>query len=148
MHVEPRNTLDLEVTATTDGISEARDRFHDFLTRLNLPEISVFDLATAFYEVAANIRAHGGLTENACLAVRATVTECDVWVRFVDPGRLFDPTHRIPVFDPQVAIRRRQTNRFGLAMITRLVDEMSYERLDERLNVLTLRRRLGPNGGH
>jgi anti-sigma regulatory factor (Ser/Thr protein kinase) len=137
-------SLELELRSKIDDISETVVRLHDFLVRLGLPGSYAFDLETVFYEVATNIRRHGGLKESDLISFRVIPAKEHVTLRFADSGLPFDPTGRKSVFDPRQAIRTRQTNGIGLTMIRRLVDTISYERVGNRLNVLTLEKKLGP----
>ena len=136
--------LEIEISSKMEEISEAVVRLHDFLVRLGLPGSFAFDLETVFYEVATNIRRHGGLGKSDVMSLRVIPGDGCVTMRFADPGLPFDPTGRKSVFDPRQAIRLRQTNGIGLTMIKRLVDSISYERVGNRLNVLTLEKKLSP----
>jgi anti-sigma regulatory factor (Ser/Thr protein kinase)/anti-anti-sigma regulatory factor len=136
--------FELEIRPTMEEVSEAVVKLHDYLVRLGLPGSYAFDMETVFYEVATNIRRHGGLGENDLVSVRAIPGEEHVTLRFADPGQPFDPTGRKTMFDPRRAIRLKQTNGIGLAMIKRLVDTISYERVGNRLNVLTLEKKTSP----
>jgi anti-sigma regulatory factor (Ser/Thr protein kinase) len=135
-------SLRLSFLPTSWAIKDALDRFHDFLTKLNVREICAFDLETVFYEVTTNIRLHGQLDDDDCMEFTATPTGDLISLRFVDPGPMFDPTSDPPHFDPDRAIRRRQSSGFGLTMIRRLVDSISYQRRDDGRNVVTLTKRL------
>jgi anti-sigma regulatory factor (Ser/Thr protein kinase)/anti-anti-sigma regulatory factor len=136
--------LELEIRPRMEEVSEAVVKIHDYLVRLGLPGSYAFDMETVFYEVATNIRRHGGLGENELVSIRAIPGEERVTMRFADPGQPFDPTGRKTMFDPRQAIRLKQTNGIGLTMIKRLVDTISYERVGNRLNVLTLEKKLSP----
>jgi anti-sigma regulatory factor (Ser/Thr protein kinase)/anti-anti-sigma regulatory factor len=138
--------LDIEFKATMNGISDALSTFHDFLVRSGLPGSCAFDLEIVFYEVATNIRRHSGLDEADHVEFTATVEGNSVLLRFADAGEPFDPTRRSPVFDARVAIRTKQTNGIGLTMIQRLVDTISYKRVDGRLNVVTLTKQINRRG--
>ena len=78
------------------------------------------------------------------MSIRAIPGEERVSLRFADPGQPFDPTGRKTMFDPRQAIRLKQTNGIGLTMVKRLVDTISYERVGNRLNVLTLEKKISP----
>lgn len=138
----------IDVNPTVDGISGAMQDLHDYLVRLNLGEIFAFDLETVFYEVTTNIRLHGDLREGEYIKLTAVPRNGFFHLRFEDTGPHFDPTSRTTDFDPKRAMRKRQRRGFGLAMIKKLVDRLSYERQDDRVNILSLEKRITANGGH
>lgn len=139
--------LSLEVEPTVDGINAAMQALHDYLMKLNLGEIFAFDLETAFYEVTTNIRLHARLDGGQSILFTAGPGEGGLHLRFEDSGPYFDPTALVAEFDPEEAMRNRQRQGFGLAMIRRLVDSISYERKDDCLNILNLEKTIGGNGG-
>ena len=134
--------LRLDFLPSAWAIKDALDRFHDYLRELNVQEICAFDLETVFYEITTNIRLHGQLDDDDCIGFVATPCGDVISLRFIDPGPMFDPTSDPPHFDPDQAIRRRQTSGFGLTMIRRLVDSISYHRRDDGRNVVTLTKKL------
>jgi anti-sigma regulatory factor (Ser/Thr protein kinase)/anti-anti-sigma regulatory factor len=136
--------LEIEIHSEREEISEAVARLHDFVVRLGLPGSYAFDLETVFYEVATNIRRHSGLGKDDLMSFRMTLSAERITMRFADPGQPFDPTGRKAAFDPRQAIRLKQTNGIGLTMVKKLMDSISYERVGNRLNVLTLEKKLGP----
>jgi anti-sigma regulatory factor (Ser/Thr protein kinase) len=129
-----------------NGINVGLSRFHDFLVRAALPGTCAFDLEIVFYEVATNIRRHSGLAETDRIAFNVTVNHNMISLCFADTGRAFDPTLRTPDFNPRKAIKAKQTNGIGLTMIQRLVDTISYRRVNDRMNVVTLTRKLDWRG--
>jgi anti-sigma regulatory factor (Ser/Thr protein kinase) len=135
--------LQLEFKATINSINDALDKFRDFLMRLNLAELSAFDLETVFYEVATNIRLHGQLNKpNDLVEFTATQMPGKIFLRFTDQGQFFDPTSRKTTHDPREAYYKRQRRGLGLTMIKRMVDTISYQRVEDRFNVLSLEKRL------
>jgi anti-sigma regulatory factor (Ser/Thr protein kinase)/anti-anti-sigma regulatory factor len=134
--------LNLEFEPDVDGVADALLRFHDHLKTLSVSEICAFDLETVFYEVAMNICRHGGLRPEDNISFSATLDGRYLCLRFTDSGSFFDPTKNPEDFSARRAIRRKQRHGLGLTMIRRLVDVISYERVDDELNVVTLRKRL------
>lgn len=131
------NTLELEFEVSTEGIGEAMDQFRSFLASLGLPEMCVFDLGTAFYEVATNARQHGGLRGRGRLSFTAVYQTGKVRLTFVDSGCPFDPSRQAPHFDVQQAIRQHQNRGIGLFLVKKLMDSISYERVGDK-NVVCL----------
>ena len=139
--------FEIELEATPEGIGQAMEDFHAFLMELNLGEIPAFDMETVFYEVTTNIRLHGQLGAGESISFRASPQAGVFRLRFEDSGPRFDPTSDRTEFDPRKAMKSRQRQGFGLAIIRRLVDRISYDRHDQRLNVLNIDKRIGDNGG-
>jgi len=135
------NVFELELEASADCISKAMDAFRGFLTRLGLPEMCIFDLGTAFYEVATNARQHGGLGGRGHLSFAAVYEDGRVKLRFVDSGRPFDPARQAPHFDVEEAIGRRQNRGIGLFLVRKLMDSISYERVGNQ-NIVSLEKRV------
>ncbi len=144
---EPQPVYAVDVAPTVEGIGEAMRGLHDYLMALNHGEMFAFDLETVFYEVTTNIRLHGQLRDGEMIRFKVSPGNGSLHLRFEDPGPRFDPTSRRAVFDPQRAISGRQRRGFGLAMIKRLVDRISYERENDRLNILDLEKKVRGNGG-
>lgn len=136
--------LECRFKATMEGITGTLAKLHSFLLHLGLPATYAFDLETVFYEVATNIRRHGGLKEDDTVAFKVIMGKNEITLRFADAGLPFDPTGKRSAFDPDLAIRLKQSNGIGLTMVKRLVDTISYERVGNRENVLILGKRLRP----
>jgi anti-sigma regulatory factor (Ser/Thr protein kinase)/anti-anti-sigma regulatory factor len=138
--------LALRIPPTEEGIRAAMQELHDYLTELKYGEIFAFDLETVFYEVTTNIRLHGELSEGDSIQFTAVPMNGAFHLHFEDRGPHFDPTKRNAEFNPEQAISRRQRHGFGLAMIKRLVDSISYER-EDTTNILKLEKNIRWNGG-
>jgi len=140
----PPKRFEVDFEALINVVTDVMAKLHDFLKRLDMSEIAVFDLETVFYEVATNICRHSGLDRHRKIRFTADITQNDISFKFIDAGERFDPTGNTPEFDPRLAIRRRQSRGIGLVMIQRLMDSISYERIDGEHNVVTLRKRFTP----
>ena len=136
--------LECEFKLTVEEITDILAKLDGYLLNLGLPATYAFDLKTVFYEVATNIRRHGGLKEDDTVAFKAILGQEEITMRFVDAGRPFDPTAHKSRFDPGRAIKVKQSNGIGLTMVRRLVDKISYERVGNRENVLVLGKKLSP----
>lgn len=138
----PPDALKMEFEPSMDGLADGLLRFHDFLNKLSVTEVCAFDLETVFYEVATNICRHGGLEQDSTISFSASLAGQHLCLRFTDAGGPFDPTGSSLDFNPREAIRNGQRHGIGLTMIKRLVDSISYEWIDDDLNVVTLRKKL------
>lgn len=141
---QPAQRLEVSLEARIDAVVDVMGEIHDFLGRLDLSEIGVFDLETVFYEVATNICRHSGLKQHHKISFVAELNQDEISLEFTDAGERFDPTGNTPEFDARLAIKRRQSRGIGLVMIQRLMDSVSYDRVDGKFNVVTLKKRLTP----
>jgi len=96
-------------------------------------------LELAVHEVAMNVVDHASLPPDAMIRVTAEITESLVEITVTDPGEAFDPDGT----SPPVAVVPQERG-YGLMIIQKLVDQLSYSRL-EAGNQWTLRiNRIGP----
>lgn len=130
-----------EFTSDALSINLAMKKFSEFMKRLRIPDTTQFELKTVFYEVATNIRSHSGLKEGDMIQFYARPDDNRLTLVFVDCGAPFDPTMLDRPYDPEKAAREGQKRGFGIAMITKLADRLSYERRPEGKNALTLEKK-------
>lgn len=123
------------------SIREALERFERYLGQLPMPELAAMDIRTIFYEMASNIMYHGELDSNDVIVVTAVVSTSEnrhsISLKFIDSGVPFDPTVRRAGVMPHEAAESRRTRGYGLTMIAKLADSVSYERHLGVLNVCT-----------
>ena len=131
----------LEFKAETNSITRALAEFRRFLSKLNLPMKGVIELEIVFYEVVTNIRLHSGVSPDATILFNANSLKNKIMMVFIDQGKAFDPTSKEQNFEPDKAIKEKKRHGFGLTMITRMTDRITYERREDRINVLTLEKR-------
>jgi anti-sigma regulatory factor (Ser/Thr protein kinase)/anti-anti-sigma regulatory factor len=124
--------------AKKEDINVALKKFESFLSRMRLPDAVVFDLKTVFYEVAHNIYEHGTLKRHDKITFLADVYKNRIIMEFSDRGFPFDPTSRVSNQHLKDAINGRKIRGFGLMMIKKLVDSISYVYHENRRNVLRL----------
>lgn len=125
-----------EFAATVPGVADALDGFMLYLEGMGLPAMLKFELKTVFYEIATNIRTHAELTEADRIDFTASCNGEHMELRFVDRGVPFDLTRQDHHLDVSQAARNGQLHGFGLAMINRLSDRMTYSREGDGMNVL------------
>ncbi len=135
--------LNLNITPNITAIDEAMNNFVRFLMLNKLPEITAFELQTIFYEVATNIRCHSKLVIGELISFHVELHEHFVILIFRDRGESFDPTSLPPADDITIPARHGRINGYGLTMINRLCDKISYNRTSEELNELTIRKSWG-----
>jgi len=133
-----------EFRADSRSIDEALEGFLKFLRRFTLPEVVIFELRTVFYEVATNIRSHAQMGDDDLVVFTARFEGSKLIMVFADSGIPFDQISSTLDFDPQTASKNGQTRGLGLTLVRRLTDKMSYVRMNDVINVLTLEKKWGP----
>ena len=128
----------LEFKAEVNNISRALEQLRQFLKKMLVPEDILIELETIFYEVATNIYLHGQMDNFQGIKFSLKQIEDRLVMKFVDQGQAFDPTVRIEQLNPHAAIKKKQKRGFGLYMISRMTDKISYSRLENRYNELIL----------
>jgi anti-sigma regulatory factor (Ser/Thr protein kinase)/anti-anti-sigma regulatory factor len=129
--------------ATEGEIDAALDRFMQFLPRMRISATTEFELKTLFYEVTTNIRTHGQSPVDEPIQFQASASHDLITLTFWDRGVPFDPCARPADVDFIAAARSGQRCGFGIAMMRRLADNMSYARERGRTNVLTIEKKRG-----
>jgi anti-sigma regulatory factor (Ser/Thr protein kinase)/anti-anti-sigma regulatory factor len=119
-------------------IVSASERFNAFLAGLPVPEMTRFELRTIFYEIASNIRQHGGMDDGTPVAFWAEFGSGRIIMTFADTGREYDPTAAEVDFDASTAAKKRRVRGFGIPMVRRMADTMSYIRSADGRNILTI----------
>jgi len=133
--------IDLKFEADEKAVSRYLTEFRDYLKNINLPELLVFELETVFYEVTTNILQHSGAQKSETIIFTANSTSEYFRMKFNYPGVHFNPTVNRKEFDPNAAIQGRQKRGYGLMLINRMMDTMTYQRSDDQKNILTLEKR-------
>ena len=124
--------------ASPDEIKSALSKFENFLGDINTPETVKFELSTVFYEVTYNIHDHAKLSERDKIEFKADASKNRIVMEFMDCGQRFDPTSHIQKHSLEDAVSNRKTRGFGLIMISKLMNSISYSYIDNRKNVLKL----------
>jgi len=144
-----RQSLDLALRfeASTKGVADALMDFQRYLDGLGLSELSAFEMATVFYEIATNIRLHANLKTDDRVEFSAILKEDRILIKLADPGTAFDPTQVQDDYEPGTAMKNRRKNGLGLTLVKRIVDSLAYSRNDDRINELKLGKRIKRKGG-
>ncbi len=124
--------------ASISGVEEGMERFLRFLDSIGLPSMLKFELRTVFYEIVTNIRTHAGLQERDRVLVSARSDRSRIVLTFADNGVPFDLTAQSADLDIKSAASHGRKRGFGITMINRLTDTLSYDRANGSMNVLTV----------
>jgi anti-anti-sigma factor len=133
----PKEYLDV-FRASASGVEEAMERYLRFLDSIGIPGMLKFELRTVFYEIATNIRTHSGLHETDNIRVSANSNRSRIVLTFEDNGMPFDLTAQPAGLDIKSAANHGRKRGFGITMINRLTDHLSYTRKNGSTNVLTI----------
>ncbi len=132
--------FEFELKPKSEEILDSLNKFRQFLKKLKVDPMCALELEIVFYETLTNIRAHGHVDESDRIKVRVEADDAAIELTFVDGGRAFNPSRNVPEHDAAQAVRTGQKHGFGLTMIARMTDAMDYERVDDKLNVLKLKK--------
>jgi anti-sigma regulatory factor (Ser/Thr protein kinase)/anti-anti-sigma regulatory factor len=121
-------------------INRAMDQFKTYLASFAVPEILCYDLMTIFYEIATNIKQHSGIEESNEFDFMAIPYHNTIHLKFEYHGDEFDPTSAMTDIEINESGRNRRIRGYGLALVSKLADEISYQRLDNNLNRLLIKR--------
>lgn len=113
------------------------DDIESGLAERGAPPAAIAAVTVALDEVVTNAFGHGGASS---VEVTARVADGLVTVEVGDDGRAFDPTGAPPP-DTSAALEDRPIGGLGVHMVSRLMDEVAYERRPGR-NHLRLSKRL------
>ena len=100
-----------------------------------------FELKTIFYEVTTNIRNYSGLKEDELIVFTARPRRDGITLTFADRGLPFNPTTQIDDFNARKAARKKQSRGFGIVMVRRMADRITYVRQAGSTNMLTLEKK-------
>ncbi len=125
------------------SVDKALIRLGRLLNRLELDQTLSLDLQTLVYEAVTNIRTHSELDPEEKVSFTLVINAREATFCFTDPGMPFDPTTHPVDYDFVRAAKLGQTHGFGLALMRRMADQMTYSREHGTHNVLTITIRSG-----
>ncbi len=130
----------IRLKPVNEEILRALNNFRQFLRGFKVASFCSLELETVFYEILTNIRQHGKTESDVFVEISAKASARGIELTFTDNGRAFNPSENVPDFDPEKAVSSGQRHGFGLTMIARMTDDMDYERKDDELNVLKVKK--------
>ena len=133
------------VSATTEGLREAERGFDEFSSAHGLTRNDTWPFHVALDEILSNIVKYGRPAGEGDGRVEVHLdlqTEEALEMVILDDSAPFDPLEAEGP-DTGLGVEERDIGGLGIEIVRRLMDTIEYERVDERQNRLTLRRRLG-----
>lgn len=128
----------LNVAAHADSLAQVRDFVSSGAIALGLPESATDELLLAVDEAVSNIIMHGYAGQHGVIDIDVLAAADRVSVRISDDAPLFDPTTAAA---PRLDISPLDQDRpggFGVELVRRLVDGLSYRVSASGRNELTL----------
>ena len=118
--------------ASLEKLQEFLMYLKDDMNRHGLSAKATFDMVTIAEEIFANIAQHAYDTEDNGVVTVKTRTEDGVYyVKFVDGGKKYNPLrNKMPSISGD--IRQRRIGGWGVMLVKKLADSMTYQRQDEQ----------------
>ena len=134
----------LVVPASADGLREAEEGLDDFSAAHGLTRNDTWPFHVAIDEILSNIVKYGlgGERSRTEVQIFLLLEEESLEMVILDDAEAFNPLDAERP-DTVLAAADREIGGLGIEIVRRLMDSIEYERLDDRHNRLTLRRRLG-----
>jgi anti-sigma regulatory factor (Ser/Thr protein kinase) len=133
------------VPATTEGLRAAEREFDDFSAAHGLTRNDTWPFHVALDEILSNIVKYGrsGREGDGRVEIRLDLHDTvALEMVIVDDSDPFNPLEA-EAPDTTLGVEEREIGGLGIEIVRRLMDTIEYDRVDDRHNRLTLRRRLG-----
>lgn len=133
-------TEEVTVEATMDNLPQAMEPVLRALEKLECPPQTRRQIRTAVEELYVNIEsyAYAPGTGPATLRVSTETNPRAITVTLIDSGVPYDPLKKTDP-DLSLSLEDRPIGGMGIYMVKRYMDEVSYQRADDR-NILTIRK--------
>ena len=135
----------LVVSATPEGLREAERGFDEFSATHGLTRNDTWPFHVALDEILSNIVKYGhpGRPGEGRVEVHLDLEDSEALEMVIlDDSDPFNPLEA-EAPDTSLGAEERDIGGLGIEIVRRLMDTIEYERVEDRLNRLTLRRRLG-----
>lgn len=134
----------LVVPATADGLRQAEAGLDEFSAAHGLTRNDTWPFHVAIDEILSNIVKYGLADEGTRgqVEIQLALAGDSVEMVILDDAAAFNPLD-VPRPDTDLPARDREIGGLGIEIVRRLMDSIEYDRLHDRQNRLTLRRRLG-----
>ncbi|KAA3636412.1 MAG: STAS domain-containing protein [Calditrichaeota bacterium] len=132
--IEP---LELKFSLTVENIVRQKYAVGSHLDQALISKQIIFEIQTIFYEAVTNIRLHSDMNSQTPIEFYLSQMNDNIIMQFTDTGKEFDPTQHEQVYSSKKAIKERMKNGFGIMMMKKMSDKVSYKRVNNK-NVLTI----------
>jgi anti-sigma regulatory factor (Ser/Thr protein kinase) len=134
----------LVVPATAGGLHKAEEGLDEFSAAHGLTRNDTWPFHVAIDEILSNIVKYGHPegAEDSRVEIRLRLEAESLEMIILDDAAPFNPLDAERP-DTALAAEDREIGGLGIEIVRRLMDTIEYDRVDDRKNRLTLRRRLG-----
>lgn len=136
--------LEQSFRARPSELAKSTREFDDFLASLKINKVDRYVLRTLYTEAVQNIYRHAGLKDNQEIQVKVEHTSKCLSLTLVDEGPEFDPTSDSSVNEQISDPTAVEFPHFGIKMLKRLADDITYNRSQSGKNVLRIIKELQP----
>lgn len=135
----------LKVSATIDSLKIITEFVVNLAKSANLDKKKIYKLRLAIDELATNIISYSykDLSGIGDIILECQISESSIEFKIIDCGIAFDPTTKVEseIETIDIPLEERQIGGLGIFLAFDGVDELSYERIDDRnINTLTIYR--------
>lgn len=130
----------LRVAADTEKLYEVQEFVNGILEENDCPMKTQMLIEVSLEELFVNIAHYAYPEGNGWAEIRCGVTDGVATITLIDGGFAYDPLAK-PDPDVTLPVEERQIGGLGIYMVKKKMDEMTYERRDDK-NVLTIRKKL------
>jgi serine/threonine-protein kinase RsbW len=126
-----RGSQTLSVPGTLPGVRQAVEAFEQFCRTEGLSPRAAWRFLLALDEILSNIVRHGLAGRRAAIDLTFSTDDDEVAVEIVDTAEAFNPLLAPPP-DTSSPLQQRQPGGLGIALVRQLMDDVRYERRNER----------------
>jgi len=136
-------TLELNVKATIENISQVTGNIEDFLRRKGFTDETVFDVRLAVDEAITNVIQHGYDGKEGLIQIRCEVSIKEIVLVVEDSAKPFNLSS---VEEPRFSdsLEKRQIGGLGVYLIKKKMDQVTHEFKNGK-NILTMKKRVATN---
>jgi len=133
-------TLELNVKATIENISQVTGNIEDFLRRKGFTDETVFDVRLAVDEAITNVIQHGYDGKEGMIHIRCEVSIKEIVLVVEDSAKPFNLSS---VEEPRFSdgLEKRQIGGLGVYLIRKKMDQVTHEFKNGK-NILTMKKRV------
>jgi anti-sigma regulatory factor (Ser/Thr protein kinase) len=133
-------TLELNVKATIENISQVTGNIEDFLRRKGFTDETVFDVRLAVDEAITNVIQHGYDGKEGLIQIRCEVSIKEIVLVVEDSAKPFNLSS---VEEPRFSdsLEKRQIGGLGVYLIKKKMDQVTHEFKNGK-NILTMKKRV------
>lgn len=131
----------IEIEPSVDHLGRVRGFVETQLQAIGFSPDATSELVLAVDEAVSNVVEHGFRGRPGRIAVEIVASREACTVRINDDAPLFDPTRGDDSPPPIAPLQRDEPGGYGLFLVRRLVDQLSYRVTEDGRNELSLLKR-------